>query len=153
MSKTKLDIPYKCYYKIFAISSSLKDYRAAYFINNSLTISLKKVDNLIIDNKKKSEIFSYELQKDEESDANFDYFLINNKTIGKQLISSLKNFDYLFLIKSDTEIAQQDFLFKQLKTVEQFQVVLDIEKLSARDNNIIEQNILYNQEDKISKDK
>jgi hypothetical protein len=148
MSKTKLDIPYKCYYKLFAISSSLKDYRASYFINNSLSISLKKVNNLIIDNKKKSEVYSFELQKDEDSDTNFDFFLINNKTIGKQLISSLKGFDYIFLIKSDEELTDQSETFKKLKAVNQFQIVLDIDKLSTRDNNIIERNVLYNQQDK-----
>lgn len=150
MSKTKLDIPYKCYYKIFAISSSLKDYRASYFINNALNISLKKVDNLIIDNKKKAEVYSYELQKDEDSDTIFDFFLINNKTIGKQLISSLKGFDYLFLIKSEEEINEQPNILSALKAIDQFQIVLDIDKLSARDNNIIEQNIIYNQEEKKS---
>lgn len=145
MSKTKLNIPYKCFYKIFAISSSLKDYRASYFINNSLTIGLKKVDNLIIDNKKKSEVYSFELQKDEDSNIDFDYFLINNKTIGKQLISSLKGFDYLFLIKSEEEIPDQSAIFLALKAIAQFQIVIDVDKLSVRDNNIIEQNILYNQ--------
>lgn len=148
MSKTKVDIPYKCFYKIFAISSSLKDYRASYFINNSLNISLKKVENLIIDNKKKSEAYSYELQKDNITDENFDFFLINNKTIGKQLISSLKGFDYIFLIKSDKDIDAQNEIFLALKAIDQFQIVIDVNKLPVRDNNVIEQHILYSEQDK-----
>lgn len=143
MAKTKIFIPYTCNYKIVAIASSLKDYRVSYLINEALEINLKKVDNLIIDNKKKSELFSFEQQNDLDSNSNFQYFLINNKTIGSQLLKSLKGFDYIFIIKSENDISIQEEIFLKFKELQKFKIVLKVDKLSPKDNSLIEKTIIY----------
>ena len=83
-------------YQLIGIVSSSKEFKIAWIINNSLEVSLSKIDNEIIKLSNGSSIsISHLLYR-----RNKGYIrLINNKIIynkGKSsLISSLSNFDYI----------------------------------------------------------
>ncbi len=147
MAKEKLEISYYNDYKLIAIATSLKDYRVSFLINNTLGINLKKVENLKIDNKKKAQIYSYELHIDKSSNADIEYLLTNNKTVAKQLLPSLKGIDYVFILKADKEITTIDTVVKKIKAIKNFNMVLKIDKLSTRDRNLVEKEIIYKEKE------
>lgn len=130
-------------YKVIAIASALKNYRVTFFINDALQINLKSVDELTIDNKKDGKVFEYEKYEDIETDIDFEYLLFNNKTIGKQLLPSLKGFDYILIIKSENDITFQEEAYRKLKEIQEFKIVFKVLKLSPRDNSIVEKQIIY----------
>lgn len=147
MAKEKLEISYNNDYKLIAIATSLKDYRVSFLINTALDINLKKVANLKIDNKKKAQIYSYQLHIDKSSNADIEYLLINNKTVAKQLLPSLKGIDYVFILKSDKEITAIDTVVKKIKAIKNFNMVLKIDKLATRDRTLVEKEIIYKEKE------
>jgi len=143
MPKEKIVMPILYNYKVIAIASALKNYRVTFFINDALQINLKSVDELTIDNKKDGKVFEYEKYEDIETDIDFEYLLFNNKTIGKQLLPSLKGFDYILIIKSENDITFQEEAYRKLKEIQEFKIVFKVLKLSPRDNSIVEKQIIY----------
>ena len=89
-------------YQLIGIVSSSKEFKIAWIINNSLEVSLSKIDNEIIKLSNGSSLsISHLLYR-----RNKGYIrLINNKIIynkGKSsLISSLSNFDYIIQFSSN----------------------------------------------------
>ena len=89
-------------YQLIGIVSSSKEFKIAWIINNSLEVSLSKIDNEIIKLSNGSSLsISHLIYK-----RNKGYIrLINNKIIhnkGKSsLISSLSNFDYIIQFSSN----------------------------------------------------
>lgn len=143
MPKEKLTYKYHLNYKIVAISTHLKDYRISFYINESLNLELKKIDDLSIDNKNKGIIQSFEQQYYEDTETEKSFHLIHNKSKGLFFLSSLKKFDFILIVKSENEIEIQDEIIALLRKLDHFQIVYKVEELSKKENTIIEKNILY----------
>jgi len=143
MSKDKLTYQFSFNYKIVAISTHLKDYRVSFYLNELLDLKLKKTANLIVDNKVEESAQSFELQHYTSEEEVIDYYLIHNKSMGLYFLPSLKQFDFLLLLKTENEINNQDQIIEKLKSSSHFQVVYKVENLSKKENTIVEKNILY----------
>lgn len=143
MAKEKVEISIEYNYKMIAIASSLKDYRVSYLINDALNINLKKVESLVIDNKTKSKVSVFDMQSDLETNKEKEFYLISNKIVGNYFLSSLKSFDFIFIIKDERQIENTEELYLKFKEINKFQIVLKIEKLSKRENKIVEDNLIY----------
>lgn len=143
MKKDTLLYPFDLKYQIFAIASVLKDYRISFFINEMLKIDLKRVDDIHIDYKGKIKVEKFEQFFTEDELSQTSYFLVQNKSAGSLLLSSLKSFDYLLIIASENELENVELIHTQLKSIANIQIVHNVEKLSKNDQHKIEHNILY----------
>lgn len=144
MTKDKITYQYVFNYKIIAISTHLKDYRVSFYINDLLNLKLKKVDDLVVDNKSEEQAQSFEQQVCSNSETETSYHLIHNKGSGFYFLPSLKKFDFILIIKTENEINNQDEIYETLKASSHFQIIYKVDALSRKENKIIETNILYN---------
>lgn len=142
--KETITYQYVLNYKIIAISSHLKDYRVSFYLNNLLGLNLTKIDNLIIDNKKKENTQSFEQQQFIDTQTELSYHLIQNKTQGGYFLPSLKKFDYLLILKSENEIENYEEIFEKIRQSDRFLIAYKASELSKKENKIIETYILYN---------
>lgn len=143
MTKEKLTYHFSFNYKIIAISTPLKDYKVSFYLNELLDLKLKKIANLTIDNKAKESAQTFELQYFMAEEEAIAYYLIHNKNLGLHFLPSLKQFDFLLILKTENEINNQDEIITKLKSSSHFQVVFKVESLNKKENVIVEKNILY----------
>lgn len=139
LAKEKITYQPKVKHYILALASTLKDYRLSYFINDILAIELAKKDDLIYENKKESKakkhsLFSY---FDEENDL--QYFLFQNKLPDNVIIKSLKNFDFLFIIKTIDEENPFDIgeVYNKLNNIDDVQLIFKDPALKPAEQKII----------------
>lgn len=143
MAKEKISYQYVFNYKIIAISTHLKDYRVSFYLNDLLALKLKKIDDLVVDNKTEANAQSFEQQQYKDQGKEIYYHLIHNKGSGVFFLPSLKKFDFIFIIKTENNIENQDEIFNILKASQHFQILFKVDSLSKKENKIIETNILY----------
>lgn len=111
----------------------------SFFINQELHLSLEKEDDFISEDKKKES--AKKLGKfyffDEKSE--FEYYLIQNKMPGTIFIKTLKNFDFLFIIKTiDEDTVDTGTFAEKIKQIDGVQLVLEINKLKPSEQKLIE---------------
>ena len=124
-------------YQLIGIVSSSKEFKIAWIINNSLEVSLSKIDNEIIKLSNGSSLsISHLLYR-----RNKGYIrLINNKIIynkGKSsLISSLSNFDYII------QFSFNFFEFESFNIINKLKSNNDIQFANFVDSNSIKEKYL-----------
>lgn len=139
MKKNKLFVSYEYDFELIGITSSVKEYKLAWAINNALNFKLKKNDDLIIDfNGGKKIIISNYIYKTQHS----IFRLFRNKSfdIGSDspnfLIPEQKKFDFIIFIKGfeDTYLIE-DFIetLREIREVMYLQKI-DIMSLKSKDN-------------------
>lgn len=143
MGKDKLTYQFSFNYKIVAISTYLKDYRVSFYLNELLDLKLKKIANLIVDNKAEESAQTFELQYYTSEEEAVEYYLIHNKSTGLYFLPTLKQFDFLLILKSENDLNNHDQIIEKLKSSSHFQVIYKVENLTKKENLIVEKNILY----------
>lgn len=126
-------------YYIIAIASVLKDYRISFFINQELHINFERVEDLVSEakNKEKASSFAKHYYLDEKSD--FEYFLVQNKQQGALYLKSLKNFDFLFVVKTvDEDTIDIGSLYEKIKDIKDVQLALQINELKPSERKLVE---------------
>ena len=124
-------------YQLIGVVSSSKEFKIAWIINNSLEVSLSKIDNEIIKLSNGSSLsISHLLYR-----RNKGYIrLINNKIIynkGKSsLISSLSNFDYII------QFSFNFFEFESFNIINKLKSNNDIQFANFVDSNSIKEKYL-----------
>lgn len=133
MAKEKLTYQEQFFYETIAIATYLKDYRASFFVNQKLFVALEKIEDLKIDQKAKSlsKVYAQFSHKDELSGVK--YYLIANKSLKGALFSSLKNFDFVFIVLSDEDDIDVYSLLDKLREIPDFQAALHVNKMSKKD--------------------
>lgn len=137
----KLTIAYKYDFLVYAIVSSCKEFKLAWYLNELFTIQLKKEND--IEYKTKDSVFMasnyiYETEF-------FTYRLIKNKVFASEnrnkpfLLPELKQFDYILQIEGDNCLDLQDFIFNSIK---ESKVVQHVELINA-DNLKSKNNLLF----------
>lgn len=144
-------------YQLIAIHTSLEDYRLAYFLNQSLSIKLKKSeDNLNIKSKKGESNFSrFEYENNDlcqawnlienrinitnaEVEAADDLFSSNQNlfTTNTFLLPEFKNVDFLLKINQDLAINLVPNYISKINTIEKISMVYAIEnhKIKTKNN-------------------
>ena len=142
MGTTKITYKPSVNYNVIAIASVLKDYRISFFINQELHLNFERVEDLVSeDNRKvKASSFAKYYYLDEKSD--FEYFLVQNTRQGALYLKSLKNFDYLFVVKTmDEDTVDISSLFDKIKNVQEIQLALQLHELKPSERKLIERDL------------
>lgn len=125
--------------EIIAIASPVKDYKASFLVNQALHILLEKSSDIEIDVKTKSikKVFGRYVFKDALTEL--EYTLVCNKAINGSFLTSLKNFDYLLIIKSFEEEDDIDTytLSEKLRNIAEFQAALPTNKLNKKEEKLL----------------
>lgn len=111
--KLKLDINYFEDYALLSISSQLKDYRLAFFINDTLDLDLKKYEDFSFNGKKGS----YSWYFDTEGIKSSSFYLFSNNHEEGKLIPSPKGIDFFLLVKDVTDNHHLDNLASSIRRI------------------------------------
>lgn len=137
MSIQKITYQPEISYYVIAIASILKDYRMSFFINQDLHLNLEKQEDLKTQEKGVSAAFSKYSFFDTNSE--FEYFLIQNKNVNQLYIKSLKNFDFLFIIKTiDEDSIDLGSFTERIKAMTDVQLVMEVLNLKGADKKKLE---------------
>jgi len=125
--KLKIDSGYSSDLMVIAISSLLRDYRISFFINNILPLRLKKYYD-VLGNHEDTEFntcFSFYFYND--SDNLTEYYLVSLKDVENFVVNSLKNADYLFIIKSSVLRVKPELYIKSLMKIKNVQLAFNVD--------------------------
>lgn len=129
----------KVNYYIIAIASVLKDYRISFFINQELHLNLERNEDLVSEDKSKESAKNFGKYYFMDEKSEFEYFLLQNKQQGNIYLKSLKNFDFLLIVKTiDEDTIDIGSLFNKIKDIKDVQLVLEIHNLKAAEQKRIE---------------
>jgi hypothetical protein len=126
-------------YEIIAIATSAKDYKATFILNQMLFIQLEKADDLVVDLKAKSVSRQFGKYLFEDEMTGLEYHFICNRTPAGAFLTSLKNFDFLLIIKSYEDDIDVYSLVEKLRNVQEFQAALPVNKLSKKEDKLIKE--------------
>lgn len=105
-------------YCVVGISTHHSDYRLVWSINSKLDLRFEKQDiDYLVSHKKGMESSSHPLFTFCDEDNHLDYFLIKNKSAGKQLIPEKPMIDY-FIFVNDSVAFEFDLFVQKLKSVD-----------------------------------
>lgn len=98
------------------ISTTLKDYRLAFQINEKLNISLRKINDLSFLRKAGENPLIYAVYSDMQNE-HFKTCLLSNKNPEGRLIPSFKQIDYFFVILNPVPENQKEKTLKEIKGI------------------------------------
>ena len=90
-------------YSIVGISTHLKDYRLAWYLNDKLKIELRKKQDFISATPTKTAGRAYSFFHYYDELFRYHYFLLSNKADGAHLFGKWAHISFLLLIKSEGE--------------------------------------------------
>ncbi|MFK7899589.1 MAG: IPExxxVDY family protein [Cyclobacteriaceae bacterium] len=135
----KLEVDYDFDFEVIGIVSSLKEYKLAYFINNTLNWSFFKDSDINIPFKKGELLFSNYTY----NTPNHVISLIKNKSISSKtiinkpfLLPESKEFDYLLKIDGKSDEFDTSLIFDKIKEIPNIVLLKrkDIENLINKEN-------------------
>lgn len=141
MAKQKLTYNPEEFYNVIALATSLKDYRVSFFVNQLLHLELEKSDDLVIDLKKKSIVMSFGQHAYTDETRGLEYSLINNKSSNGVFLSSVKNFDFALVVKSQDDSIDIPFILDKLKSIDKVNAVVSLNNLNSKETKLIEKYI------------
>ncbi len=120
---------------LLGISSHENDYRLIWAINESINIQLKHDENLVVQNKKHSEIQRFTVYSCFDELAMLKYHVISNTCENGFLIEKLKNLDFIMQVSGETALQNLDSIMQRLREIKIVTAVLmvDTEKIIPRD--------------------
>ncbi len=132
-----------------AIVTPLPSYRIAWYVNNSLSVQLKKANDVVITDALNKFFVRYWYN---ESITKSEFWLIENRNDGSMILQELKEMDYLLMIKGNYYHAHQKELLKKILKIKQVQtaVIINVQELKSR-NNLIELVKISNMPDVLTK--
>lgn len=142
MNKKRLKLDYKQEYNflLFGISTSEKDYRLIWNLNNTLNLLLSKTEDHQAYHKKADgdQFFSCFLYMDNKT--MLEYKMISNKSENGILIDELKNIDFFLIMKGEYSDEYPNLLRQKILKMENIQAVflIDPENLKNKDRLIYE---------------
>jgi len=126
--RLSLKVDYFEDYYLLSIVSQLKDYRLAYFINETIRIDLKKYKDLQVSGR--NGLYSWYYFSGGDDFPNY-YLIGNNHTQGK-IIPSHKGIDYYLLIKEEFEEKRIEEIASDLRKIKGVLGVFNTEMSSLR---------------------
>ena len=142
VNKKRLKLDYKQEYNflLFGISTSEKDYRLIWNLNNTLNLLLSKTEDHQAYHKKADgdQFFSCFLYMDNKT--MLEYKMISNKSENGILIDELKNIDFFLIMKGEYSDEYPNLLRQKILKMENIQAVflIDPENLKNKDRLIYE---------------
>ena len=122
-------------YSIFGVSCHLKDYRFAFFLNDKLSFSFKRKDDLVFTYGEEKRAYSFFIYP--HPDERRSYYLVSNYNEAGRLIPSEKGVDF-FIIADDLLPAQlKKSLLSKVQSVPQVQAAYEIPKGKVKNLEVI----------------
>lgn len=143
MLKNTISYLYQYNYRLIGIATHLKDYRVAFFLNKVLSITLSKREDLTFSIKNKGKHYSFEKQTFIDEANEVEYILLQNKCAGNLFLKSLKNFDFIFIVKTEKEIDFTEDLLQKMEAIENFAITHLIEKISKIEEDLVKKYLIY----------
>lgn len=127
-------------FELISIVSPVRDYRLCWHLHQLLSLDFVRQDEIVLHYPKKHKYGYYNLFYYEDELNWLQYYFINNRSLGENLIPELKQVDYFLLIKGGNADVERDTAINALKQLEQVQAVLstDPEGLKSKQNLIFE---------------
>src|SRR5690606_21615958 len=137
--KTKLIVQYDYEFELIGVSTTVKEYKLAWAINNLLNIRLVKDKDLEMTFKNNTYVIISNFMFETENSV---FRLLRNKSfdqgVGSQgfLLPELKNFDYIILISGFEDTYSIEELTQKLKTLTEIDYLqrIDIDQLKSKEN-------------------
>lgn len=131
MSKKILKVDYNYDISIIGISSSLRDYRLCWFINNQLPVKFTRIDDLLIYSDFGEEsyhsCFKFGLENSET-----DLYLLSNKSGNSYIVPEMKESDYFILSTESLLDEDQKELLLLLNKLDIIQAAYPIDPYSLK---------------------
>ena len=122
---------------LIAVTASLKDYRACFFINKHLNFNFVRVDDLTVDNLNGGNNRSYfSLYNCYWEASETDFYFIANKGTEGYLVPEMRKADYFLLIKNYIDETDLDNLISSLNRIPEIvtAIKIDPKKIKSREN-------------------
>lgn len=102
---------------MIGLSSHHNDYRLAWAMNETLSISLTKCpEDFVVVNKKGQGVSNHSLYEFRDQENLLEYFLVKNKSLGSYLIPEKPMMDYFLFLFDNQALDPSDLLLK-LRTI------------------------------------
>ena len=111
---------------LVGITTALRDYRVAYFLNKALDIDLKAVDDLPVYHEKLKHLVRFPLFWFHQKESRTNFYLTANNNGEMLLLSALRNFNYFLIVKSDAPHDQFKDIPRLLREVPGIQAAFPI---------------------------
>ncbi len=98
---------------LIGITTSLKDYRLAYFINKETNLNLERLDDLPVFDEKSKQLNNFSFYRWYDDDQRVSYYIISNEHPNGRMISTFQQADYFLIVKGKTN----DSNLKQLQSI------------------------------------
>ncbi len=116
---------------LVGITTTLEDYRMAYFINKETPIKLERLDDLPVFDEKLKDTVGFTLYSWHDEDQRLGYYLISNEHEQGKLISLYPHANYFLLIKGRRNDVKSKNLLTSLRKLPlvSFVFMADIAKI------------------------
>lgn len=135
MKKNFLQLQHNFDFKLLAITTALKDYKACFVINKYTKFDFRKDEDLVIFFKNTPKrVFSRYTYYPQNIECEFVF--LANKGNESFLIPEMKEVDYFILIKEFIDDEDFDLFFSQLRQIPNIQAVVELnpDKMKSREN-------------------
>jgi hypothetical protein len=130
--KSLLEPAYEPVDLLLGITTTLRDYRLAHFLNKALGIDLKSIDDLPVYIEKLQRITRFPLFWHYHKHLRSDFFLTANSNGELLMLPTLKNFNYFLIVKGDAPDNHFDEVPKRLRDIQGIQAVFPIAPESVK---------------------
>lgn len=120
-------------FHLLSIVSSFADYKIGFFINSNLGILLKKYADFVRETDKTPFSWFYFY----DANLHIYYYLFANKSLGKNLIPELKQFDYLMFVKGRLPNNFYNEKTAKLRGTQGIQAVFQQDIMKIKDTDIL----------------
>ena len=133
MSKNVLELDYDYDFQLIGLVTSIRQYRLAWFLNQTLGTNLAKDDDLEFTSKrdKRENHFSVMSYSDELNKT--EYFLISNKEEGQFLLKELKLVDQLLMIRGTYASVEIDEMLDKIGNISTIQTSFSIDPSTLKE--------------------
>ena len=137
--KVVLDFEYDFDFTLFAIATTLKEYKLSYQIQKTFFIRWTREADIEINFPKKNLTGNFSRYSCKIELMQQELNLLSNKYKGNLFIPELKIADYLFMVKGECD-AEVEEILERLKNIEEVQAVMliDVSALKSKANLIFD---------------
>lgn len=130
--KSLLEPAYEPVDLLVGITTTLRDYRIAHFLNKALDIDLKAIDDLPVYLEKLKHTARFPIFWYYHRHLRSDFFLAANSNGEMLMLPTLRNFNYFLIIKGDAPDNRFSDVPKLLREIQGIQAVYPIEPESVK---------------------
>jgi hypothetical protein len=112
---------------IIGLSSQLRDYRLAFFLNRDIGINLVKIKDLPVYSEKEDTLFEFPLYTSYEPARRLNYYLMGNNNAGNRMIPAYKQADFMLMIKGQIDNERSGLLNTGIRKIPGVQMVFNLE--------------------------